>query len=535
MARALFLGLAVVLAFAGCSDDGDRTPGGGGGTDSGGDDAGDQTDAGDVDAGPPGPRDTEVILGPGATEEDRALFDGPEDSSLTPDLLYPTDGTMVPPNLNELEFHYMPGGGDVFELTFAGAFTDVKVYFTCESLGSGCVYTPDEAVWTLLSDNERGRNPVTYWIRAARRGTPGVGESVRQQITFAEEDITGGLYYWNAGAGAVRRYDFGLRGQSAENYIDGPRAGAFTCVGCHTLSRDGSRIAVGMDIPAPSPYKVYEVGTRTEIYQMGSMFGGGANFNAFSPDATQIMTSNGIFIDLRDASSGASIVDQLINPGTMPDWAPDGSWVVYARHGGGPPPCIGPICGSTGVDAASIESYQYDGSMWSPGPTLVPSTGGINNYYPTISPDGEWVLFNRSRQNSYDAPDAELWVVPKAGGEPIRLDSATSSNGDSWPKWDVTVYQHQGRTLMWFTVASRRQYGLRLQAGERAQIWMGAFDPSRAGDQAYPMFWLPFQEIETGNHIAQWVTSIDRQPCTDQSMCEGGELCSEGACVPNII
>ena len=35
-----------------------------------------------------------------------------------------------------------------------------------------------------------------------------------------------------------------------------------------------------------------------------------------------------------------------------------------------------------------------------------------------FSPDGQWVLFNRSPSdlNSYDAKDAEVWVVPAAGG-----------------------------------------------------------------------------------------------------------------------
>ena len=317
--------------------------------------------------------------------------------------------------------------------------------------------------------------------------------------------------------------------------MDAPRAGAFQCVGCHTLSRDGSRIAVGMDIPAPSPYKVFEVGTRTELYQMGSMFGGGgANFNVFSPDGSEIMTSNGVWIDLRDATTGAAVVEQMINPGTMPDWSPDGEWMVYAKPETAPP-CIGiGGCGATGISRGSLEVWRYDGSMWEPDYTLVQSEGE-NNYYPAISPDGEWVLFNRAIAESYDAPDATLWVIPSDGGDPVRLDAATSNHGDSWPKWDVTVYQQHGQPLMWFTVTSRRAYGLRLDAGEQAQIWMGAFEPSRTGNLAYPMFWLPFQEIGSGNHIAQWTTTIDRQPCSDDSMCEGGELCAEGACVPDFI
>lgn len=137
-----------------------------------------------------------------------------------------------------------------------------------------------------------------------------------------------------------------------------------------------------------------------------------------------------------------------------------------------------------------------------------------------------------------DAPDAELWVVHRDGGEPMRLNRATSAHGDSWPKWDPTLYQHRGRPLMWMTFSSRRPYGLRLDAGERAQLFMTAFDPQapEGGDAViYPAFWLPFQEIESGNHIAQWVTSVERQPCSADEACPGGEFCEDGWCVPDLI
>lgn len=90
---------------------------------------------------------------------------------------------------------------------------------------------------------------------------------------------------------------------------------------------------------------------------------------------------------------------------------------------------------------------------------------------------------------------------------------------------------------MWFTFSSRRAYGLRLGAGERAQLWMAAFDPQKGEiltDPSYPAFWLPFQEIDSGNHIAQWTLEVDRQPCTSNGECPTGEFCEDGVCVPKI-
>lgn len=480
-----------------------------------------------------------VIIGPGAPGDAPGKFGGAEDPGRAPQLVYPNDGVLVPPNLNELEFHFMPGAGNtLFELTFQGTALELKVYFTCQTLGAGCAYLPDETVWTILAEAERGQPLVTYRLRGVDGANPGtVGTSADRQLGFGEEDMVGGLYYWNAGAGAIRRYDFGRRGQTAENYIDAARAGAMTCVGCHVLSRQGDRIAVGLDIPAPSPYKVYDVATRTQIYQQGSAFGGGgSNFFSFSPDSAQILTSNGVTIAWRDAMNGTAYADPLVNPGAMPDWSPDGSKMVFAKPAMAPP-CFGGFCGATGVDSASLEILPFDGSTWGAATTLVPFSGQ-NNYYPAFSPDGTWVMFNRSPSNlnSYDAADAQVWVVAVPGGTPVQLANA-STGGDSWPKWAQIVQLYQGRSLMWITFSSRRAYGLRKGAGEPAQLWMAAFDPGRAeilDDPSYPAFWLPFQEADSGNHIAQWTLEVERQPCTSDGQCPTGEFCEGGVCVPVI-
>ncbi len=69
---------------------------------------------------------------------------------------------------------------------------------------------------------------------------------------MAQEPITGGLYYWNA-AGTIDRFEFGVRGARAERFLGVAETGGGICVGCHTLSRDGSRIAVGTGIPGVAP------------------------------------------------------------------------------------------------------------------------------------------------------------------------------------------------------------------------------------------------------------------------------------------
>jgi hypothetical protein len=325
--------------------------------------------------------------------------------------------------------------------------------------------------------------------------------------------------------------------------MNAPKAGASTCVGCHVLSRDGERISLGMDIPAPSPYKVFDVGTRALVFGQGGAAGGaGANFFTFSPDNKQIMVSNGITMSLRDATTGAAIQDAA-GDGAMPDWSPDGNSVVFSKPKTNPP-CFGGFCGSPGVSEASLYTVTKSGSGF--GSASVLFSAPDNAYYPSYSPDGEWVVFNRAStgtnakgeaKSSYDAPDAAVWAIAKTGGGPLQLAKAGSQFGDSWPKWMQRDQPYRGRRIMWVTFASRRAYGLRLASGQNAQIWMAAFDPdaAKAGkDPSFTAFWLPFQDIASGNHIAQWVTKVARQGCTQSTQCDGTESCIDGVCKPTV-
>jgi TolB protein len=62
---------------------------------------------------------------------------------------------------------------------------------------------------------------------------------------------------------------------------------------------------------------------------------------------------------------------------------------------------------------------------------------------------------------------------------------------------------------------------------------MIAFDPQKAKagqDPSLGSFWFPYQDINSGNHIAQWVSKLERQPCTEDSECKSGEECIDGSC-----
>ncbi len=477
-----------------------------------------------------------VIVEPGAPSGAPDDFDGATAGGSAPDLVYPSSGTIVPPNLSALEVHYTPGAGNTqFEITFTGALVELAVYTTCTTLGAGCVWSPSEDTWELLSTAARGEEPLWYQVRGMASGAAQFGESTARWIQVSTDDLLGGLYYWNAGAGAIMRYEFGRRGQTAERFLGVGETGATQCVGCHSLTRDGSRISIGLDIPGPSAIEAYDVASRDMLWGTAASGGfpttggDGANFTTFSPDGATLMVSDGSSIAVRSATDGSGKTTVIAN-GLMPDWSPLGDRVVFARSA-----TSAPFGGALGTSAGSL--FTADTSSWAATP-LVQSTGSTdNNYYPAYSPDGDWVVFNKSAlDDSYDAMDARVYVVPAGGGAPIALGNASPApGGDSWPKWGPFVHDYEAGQVMWLTFSSRRAYGLR--AGGTAQIWMVGIDPARAangGDPSFAAFWLPFQDASSGNHIAQWAETVDRQTCDGPSDCGTGELCDGGVCLPDI-
>ncbi len=480
---------------------------------------------------------TGVIIGPGADNTTPGKFNGPSDPSAVPTIVYPQTGVMLPPNMNSIEFHFIPAAGQtLFRFTFHAPTKNLEVYVGCTALGAGCVFAPDQTFWDDLVAYARGTQPVT-WTLEGVDGAGKVGTSATQSMTFSKNNIVGGIYYWNT-KGIIQRYDFGNPNKTAELYMTAAMAGGVFCVGCHELSRDGSKIAAGHDIPGPAPYTVFDVATRKPITANGANVSGAANFFAFSPDSSQLLLTGGVKIQQRDMNTGV-ITNANVAAGTQPDWSADGSLMVYAK------PSTPAFVASPGVDSASLELLHYNGTGWDTPKTLV-AFGGQNNYYPAFSPDNGWVVFNRSpgNHNSYTdpssdggpPPDGQLWAVSKNGGTPIQLSTATHGSWSSWPKWAPDVQAYYDGTVMWLTFSSSRAYGLRLADGDKTQLWMVAFDPAKAAagqDASFPAFWLPFQDIKGGNHIAQWVTSVQRKLCNVNTDCAAGEYCRDSHCYGN--
>ncbi|QRO00934.1 hypothetical protein JRI60_18810 [Archangium violaceum] len=474
------------------------------------------------------------------------LFSGPASDTRKPDLVYPNDGVLLPPNIRGVELHFLPGTSNtLFELAFQNSLTDLKVHLRCaQPLNGGCVYRPDDTTWLWLSQTNRGGEPVTVSLRGTDDSGSQVGTAASLALSFSQDDLTGGLYYWTTSNGsAIMRFDFtSASGTSGEKFI-GPEAAGGKCLGCHALSRDGKKLVAETSGQNDGRLVLMDVGTKSLLvpFDQGSASPDKSIFESWNPDGSQYV---GVYADsgatdfnlmLFNGNTGKKVqridgTGTSTNPANHPDWSMDGQKIAFVT--------VGVKGTNQRFGKGAIQLVNRTDSGWSAPVTLAPAVDGRNRYYPAVSPDNTFVLFNESTCpsgtyvrdcNADSDPSARLFAVKaEAGSTPIELthanapgkrDSGTNLT-NSFPKWAPFRYQRTrepGSKLQWFTFSSSRRYGLRNPPAGGDEnpngtlLWIAAVDPDKVAlgqDPSYPALVLPIQDISTSNHIAQWTTEV---------------------------
>ena len=348
-------------------------------------------------------------------------------------------------------------------------------------------------------------------------------------------------------------------------------ANGSTCVGCHALSRQGDKVIFGLGAPSTARLVyVDDMSRAMDDAAFFTYRGASGDPNAmvngsFNPDGSQFVAvaPTNAEADARlyfhDGTSGARVaqVELPVVPNN-PDWSPAGDKIAFSTLGGAQRWRIEFLAGS-------ISYIGREGGDWNAAEpvTLVPAASGKNRFNPTFMPDGQVLLYSEAADstysgtdtnacsastanaggrlcNGYSDPSAKTWAVAaEPGATPVFLQKAAAPGVsdelqasppqtmvaktdlmDTFPKPAPFQITHRGASLSWFTVGSQRRAGLRKKypnasvVGEepsQALLWMFALDTGRvkAGeDGSYPGFFLPFQDLKTSNHMAQWTERI---------------------------
>ncbi|HEX8822622.1 MAG TPA: hypothetical protein VF794_22030, partial [Archangium sp.] len=497
-------------------------------------------------------------------------FNGTVSDARKPRILYPNNNVMVPPNLGQLEFHFVPGPNTntLFQLAFTNAITDVRVHLRCylptgftppalpTGETRGCIYTPSDEVWRYLAETNRGGQPLQVTLRATgdSGGTVGVSDPIL--LNFARSEIRGALYYWTTSGGtAVMRYDFaGPKSQTATSVLTKENISTtVNCVGCHALSRNGKKLVAEVNGQDDGRLALVDLSTFTSTSKVSLAQSATklSNFESWNPDGSKFV---GVYAD-RDATrfnlmlfngTDAKFEKEIpgtgtqANPANHPDWSADGKTIAYTYVGH-------PQTNQRAYKGAIHMVKAQTADTWSGPVTVVPSQSGKNRYYPAIAPDSSFLVFNEStcpagterdtNCNGDTDPTATLWAAKlQAGATPVALKRANAPGPmdkgvaltNSYPKWSPFVTRGNGSDtskLMWVTFSSSRNYGLRPPPVPATKdenpngtlLWMAAVDPDKVAqgvDPSSPAFALPFQDLGTSNHIAQWAEYLVSNGCS---------------------
>ena len=477
------------------------------------------------------------------------LFEGDEDGTRAPLLVYPNDGVLLPPNLQRLAVHFEPGNGanTLFEVSFATDGVDLRYYVRCGALvDNGCILELDQDSFELLADTSREGQEVKLRVRGTDDEGMAVGSSVEQTLSFARTDVRGALYYWTTTEPTgIMRADFGATELQPEPFLrqGDARLERGDCVGCHTLSRDGSRI-LASQAGQNGGYQVYINDLSMDPMDAAflTMNGNADNriqFASFSPDAEEFVSVYGDTDDLtarntlwfHDGETGVRRPDDSIVLPFEPDhpeWSPDGD-IIAMTHVGIHETSQRPR--KSGIDIL-LRDDMGPNKGWSDPMVVIPIADGLNRYNPSFVPDSSLFVYSESTcpggagqedNDSCDAdadPSAKTWaVLPEASAAPVLLARAAApgvrDNGqtdltDTFPRSAPFDSEYGSDEVYWVTISSKRRAGLH-NTSHHQLLWMFAIDPAKikdGEDGSYPAFYLPFQDINTSNHIGQWTSQV---------------------------
>ncbi len=258
------------------------------------------------------------------------------------------------------------------------------------------------------------------------------------------------------------------------------------CGNCHSFSADGSTIGLDLDagLRDKGGYFVSKIEDTIQFdlanYRSWSKLEKRRTFGLFSklsPDGRYIVTTVKDRVVIKNfpfppvenitysqlffpVNGNLAIYDRQTKifqelPGANLDeyvqtnaiWTPDGENIIFARAEALP---MGSDPYEIDVKDEAIvnefierkRTFKYDlyiipfnnGQGGKAEPLEGASNNGKSNYFPAISPDGKWIVFNQAENFMLLMPDSRLYIIPASGGEARKLECNFNSM-NSWHSW----------------------------------------------------------------------------------------------------
>lgn len=507
------------------------------------------------------------VFAGGADTTTKEGFDGASadpDSSAAPVIEYPEDGAVLPGNLPPIEPQWTQAADNAaYRVRVASPdVLEIALYTTEREL----LFPAD--VWAVIA----GSTPdVATSITVDGLGGGMIRSSAPRSITVSSDVIDeSAIYVWQSSTGSFRVLDI-TKGTDIALPTDAPALQAGQpCSGCHRISRDGKRFSYtynGGNFEFGTLALDAQNGVYTQKIAPSIAFRATyASFNPLEtstaaamlvtvPDTVPQNTAGTVRLQLLDPDTGAplpsnidaatAMIDPAVGHATsMPDWSPNGDFVVFAAYDSDKNYVR--LLGDDIVLASIVEAQvTYDavnGFTFGAPKVLVASPGGDpdtgqNNLLPTISPDGSAVAFTRAAgwwsiktQQSLINLSGQIAVVRRSDGQVFELVKGSNGPGttwsSTWPQWAPTT----GKRYAWLAYGSERPYGHRLTTAspENAQcnlvqgqkqckhLWVTAIDlaklASGTADPSEAPFFIPGQTIAAQYVSPQWTKAVLEPP-----------------------
>jgi hypothetical protein len=477
--------------------------------------------------------------------------------------LYPYDGTVFPRGLASPVLQFAGTAPDATLVQVSFSSISYQGFYGASSPGA---VTLSPQLWQTITASASSTDAVKVSITKISGGL--VTGPITETWTIAQGTLKGTVYYESRYStptdnGATMRIK---PGAAQPDVLLG------NCNVCHYVSADGSTIVAALDLPTPPITSgAYDLkndagalsGKPDETYTFGALYKDGSFLMSCGSATIPGIGNDGpVTSHLYTTATGAQIPapgwDSVITNGAMPTFSPDGAHIVFNHF-------------DTGMGhTLALMDFAVSTHAFS---NLVDVVTDPNHFlgWPAFTPDSGWVVFDadsRSDFATWSAVASGSGVDAKSDLQIAHIASKTTAsldllNGVSGGKYylpfgetaeghmnyDATVLPVAVGGYYWVVFTSRREYGNTINTADpyyntpgtmpgalpwRKKLWVAALDidnpehPSAsAHDVSHPAFYLPGQDLQTGNYRGFW--ALD--PCAaNGTTCASGDQCCSGYC-----